>query len=68
MKLTNDERAILNIGIDRYMDTLHKINMVLRNDAVLYEDKKDLVNMLDCAIAKAWINWTDGQNAKGEII
>lgn len=64
MKLTKDQKELLNVTIDRYMDTLNKINQTLRNDAVNFSDKKDLLNMLDVAIAKTWIDWTDGQNNK----
>ena len=64
MGLSNDQRSVLNFGIDRYKDTLNKIRMVLRTDTVSFKDKNDIINMLDTAIAKVWIDWTDRQNAK----
>ena len=60
MKLTLDQREILNVTVDRYMETLNKINTMLRNDTISFDDKKDLLNMMDTAIAKVWIDWQDG--------
>lgn len=61
MKLTKQQKEILNIVVDRYSYTLSKINQVLQNDSNEYEDKKDLLNILDTALAKVWIDWIDNQ-------
>lgn len=57
MKLTKDERLQLNAYIDSYMDTLNKINMVLRNDENTFERKKYLLNSLDRALGEVWENY-----------
>lgn len=65
MKLTKDQKYLLNISVDRYMATLKKINDALADDLVPFDDKKDLLNMLDCALAKVWIDYSDESKQGG---
>lgn len=63
MKLTKEEKEVLNAHIDTYMNTLNKINQVLHNDENTFDRRAYLTRKLAVAIDNVWddyVTYTTG--------